>query len=365
MPPELAAYLPTRFQEEKLQPNTGSYLEAFYDVLQYERGLSEHTLKAYLVDVYEYLLFCDREQMSVLQATPRFIRSYFAERTGASLRFNPALADQGRSAIQRRVGARSQARKLASLRTFYKTLERRDLIAENPAAIVNTPRFQRPLPGVLMPEDQARIFAEADEADQSGSAAAESAKEPADESTAEILKQGPRGRLFDRLRDRLLVEMLYSSGMRVSELVSLRLADVSGIPEKMKITGKGDKQRLVFLGAPARKALREYLQFREASPVQHDFLFLNQRGGRLSARGVRFILKKMQVDKGMQRKLYPHRFRHSFATDLLNSGADIRAVQELLGHASLSTTQIYTHVSKERLRDVYRQCQPHGKKQRS
>lgn len=353
MPSNLSDYLPRSLAQQELRPDLALHLELFFDVLQYERGLSEHSVRAYLVDTCEYLLYCQAHSLDPTRMSPREIRAYFAERTGARIIMDPGRAKKGQKAVQRRLSTRTQARKLASLRTFYKTLVRRELMEENPAAIVSTPRFQRPLPGVLMPEDQARIFEDEDEIN----------KKSLNNAAVDSSKVGdPRGRLLDRLRDRLLVEMLYSSGMRVAELVSLRLRDVSGVPEKMKITGKGNKERIVFLGQPARKALREYIQFREVCIVDHDQLFLNQRNGPLTTRGVRFILKKIQRKKNIRRKLYPHRFRHSFATDLLNAGADIRAVQELLGHASLSTTQIYTHVSKERLRDIYRSCHPHGKK---
>jgi site-specific recombinase XerD len=169
---------------------------------------------------------------------------------------------------------------------------------------------------------------------------------------------------FWRLRDHAVLEVLYSTGCRVSELVALDLKDLDLGTGTARVTGKGDRERNVFLGGSALAALRDYLGRRTgrtaADPDSLAALFLNQRGRRITDRGVRFILSGWLARAGLGKRVTPHTFRHSFATHLLDRGADIRAVQELLGHASLSTTQVYTHVGLERLKKVYRRAHPHA-----
>lgn len=345
----------------KTRPELIGELETFADFLEHERDVSPHTLRAYLTDLFEFFLFLARRALAPVDVEPRDLRDYFVERTGASFRAErvgpAALTGQSKN---RKLGARSQARKLASLRRYYAFLERRERISANPAREIPAPRFFRGLPGVIPTDDLGRLFDEAASAADSPRVAAQHAERadaPGDSS----------GDAFTRARDAALCEMLYSSGMRISELLSLSADSVANLPEQIKITGKGRKDRIVFLGEAAREALAAYLPLRaSATPAgapgrSSDALFLNRRGGALTDRGARFILRNLARSIGLRKKLSPHKFRHSFATDLLNAGADIRAVQELLGHASLSTTQIYTRVSREKLRDVHRQCHPHGR----
>ena len=164
-----------------------------------------------------------------------------------------------------------------------------------------------------------------------------------------------------QIRDRAIYEMLYSTGMRIAELLSISLRDVVKGDSRLKIMGKGRRERIVFMGDEARAALENYISIRSHFKPSTDKLFLNARGRALDPRGVRYRLSLLQKKKGLSVSLHPHKFRHSFATDLLNSGADIRAVQEMLGHKSISSTQIYTGVSRDRLREIHRQCHPHGK----
>lgn len=340
----------------KPRPELIGELEGFADFLEHERDVSPHTLRAYLTDLFEFFLFLQRRALAPDAVTPRDLRDYFVERTGASFRAErvgpAALTGQSKN---RKLGARSQARKLASLRRYYAFLERRERIDANPAREIPSPRFFRGLPGVIPTDDLGRLFDEA----------ASGALDSSQKSRAAGRSDAPgdsAGDAFIRARDAALCEMLYSSGMRISELLSLSAGSVENLPEQLKITGKGRKDRIVFLGESARQALAAYLPLRAATGKgAADALFLNRRGGALTDRGARFILRNLARSIGLRKKLSPHKFRHSFATDLLNAGADIRAVQELLGHASLSTTQIYTRVSREKLRDVHRQCHPHGR----
>lgn len=340
----------------------------YHDVLRFEKDASPHSLRAYLVDVLEFLSFLRREELSLAGIRPVELRAYFAERTGARFQMGAANpAAMSGTARGRKLSARSQARKLSALRGFYAALERRCVLAENPLRDLRAPKFLRPLPTVLYPDDLAKLLPDAPQA--SATPRPKSEQKPARKAgaarpgTSTDDSNSPRA-LALRLRDRALCEVLYSSGMRISEVLSLGMGDVqrSGrVPEQLKIRGKGGKDRIVFLGPEARTAIADYLEKRLALRPKSEALFLNHQGRELSDRGARHILKQLQRRVGVTRKLSPHKLRHSFATDLLNSGADIRAVQELLGHSSLSTTQIYTHVSRERLRDTYRQCHPHGR----
>ena len=167
---------------------------------------------------------------------------------------------------------------------------------------------------------------------------------------------------FQGLRDRLLFELLYSTGCRVSEICHIKCTDL--LKASLVVRGKGDKDRWVFVGAEAKKALRDYLPIRKSrlKGKDHDFLIVDTRGNAITARGIYYIVEKYALRSGLSKKISPHTFRHSFATAMVDEGADIRIVQELLGHASISTTQIYTHTGIERLKQVYRKAHPHGKR---
>lgn len=255
------------------------------------------------------------------------LRSFFADLTGA-------VISGGKK--KSRLDARSQRRKLAGIRALYSMLVFKGELQENPAMSMKLPRFKRRLPGVIP-------YAE----------------------TRKLIEDMPRreGDLARerQLRDRAIVEMLYASGMRISELLSLDVVSAADELSNLKVLGKGRRERYVFLGPPAEKALRAYLGVRDRFDPKTGKLFVNQRGEALTDRGVRKNLVVMSRDAGLGRRIHPHKFRHSMATDLLNEGADIRAVQELLGHKSLASTQVYTAVTKDRLKDVYRQAHPHGR----
>ncbi len=344
--PEAATHLPVGAWEQlDARPDLQAELSTFHDTLAYQRDLSPHSLRAYLKDLWEFFVYLAKNAGEPERITPKELRTYFAERTGARFGGGRAEANSvaGRSK-RRKLGARSQARKLSAIKSYYRDLERREkLVGDNPAAELNAPKFSRPLPVVLTPADLGHLLEDDDPA-----------------AHAETGTVNPERRVFLQRRNRALCEMLYSSGMRISELLSLTADQLVRAPRELKITGKGRKDRIVFFGDAAREAVREYLQVRGAA-ARDEALFLNARGERLSDRGARHILRMIQRRLMIHRNVSPHKFRHSFATDLLNAGADIRAVQELLGHASLSTTQVYTHVSKDRLRDTLRNCHPHGR----
>lgn len=309
------------------------WLQRFGDYLTYERSYSPHTERAYLADLAELLGFLEQKGVAVTEAGTSDLRRFFADRVG--LRFSAsapeAHATTGKSK-HRKLSGRSQARKLSAIRTFFALLRRRGWIESNPAAELPTPRFYRPLPGRLPIGELEQVL----------------------EGAAE--QQQPSG-----VRDLAVYEMLYSSGMRISELLSLRLIDVSEHSERVKVMGKGGKERIVFLGPPARAALSAYLGIRHRFGPTTDQLFCNSRGSSLTPRGVRYRMRLLERSLGLRQRLHPHKFRHTFATDLLNAGADIRAVQELLGHSRPTTTQLYTRVTKERLRDIYRKAHPHAR----
>ncbi len=237
---------------------------------------------------------------------------------------------------QQNYSSATVARKIATLRSFYKWAERRGLAASNPMTAIRTPRQNKRLPKAITVEQVERLLSA-----------------PNDN---EVL-----GR-----RDRAMLETLYSTGLRVSELVQLEARDIDLTGEAIKVRGKGKKERLVPLGAHALHAIRRYIEMAKAdakfgplwSDVGEHPLFLNKHGKRLSSRSVRRKLDKYLRMVGLDASISPHTLRHSFATHLLDNGADLRSVQELLGHQSLSTTQVYTHLTTQRLRDVYGDAHP-------
>jgi integrase/recombinase XerC len=289
------------------------------------RGLAERTLRSYRDDLERYAAFLG----SCRGGTGRDIDS--AE--GSDLRaFAALLVAEGKLAA-------SVNRALSAIRGYYRYRVRFGAIVVDPARDVEGLPARRRLPRFLF-EDEAAAFLSLPEGDD-----------------------------FTACRDRALLELLYSTGCRVGEVSGLELARLELEAGMAYVRGKGSKERAVFLSPPAREALAAYLPLRAAllarlgaaSPAPGArHLFVNARGGRLTERGIEWILRGYADRSGFPRRVNPHAFRHSFATALVAAGADIRAVQELLGHASVSTTQVYAHVDMERLRKVYNQAHPHG-----
>lgn len=281
------------------------YIEKFCTYLNVEKNYSSHTILNYRMDLEEFGRFTG--EMPLEKIDYLLLRRFLAR-----LR-------------ERQLRPKSLARKLSSLRSFFKFLQRENLLAHNPAVLLMSPKLEKKLPQFLTEEEMTRFIEAPSPEEESGK------------------------------RDRAILETLYSTGIRVSELVGLNTADVDLIGNIVKVAGKGRKERLVPLGDKASEAVKDYLDSRRHKT---DILFLNRGGSRLSARSVRNIINKYIVRTGLSYKISPHTLRHTFATHLLNRGADLRSVQELLGHVSLSTTQVYTHVTTDRLKKVYDRAHP-------
>ncbi len=308
-------------------PGMKALIERFLEYLRVEKNASEHTLRSYGADLEQFrsfLLSSDlhvdkkRGDVAVENIDHLAIRAYLSH-------------------LYRGHKKSSLARKLAAQRSFFKYLVEEGLLAQSPAEIVATPKQEKPLP-TFLPVDE--VFSLLDTTDKSTIWGA---------------------------RDRAMLETLYSCGIRVSELVGLTDGDIDFTLGILKVYGKGRKERIVPIGEKALAAIRDYLPQREGiisrlhSPGFKAPLFINRRGGRLTSRSVARILQKHLLRCGLLRKVGPHALRHSFATHLLDAGADLRAIQELLGHVSLSTTQRYTHVSVDKLMEVYDRAHPRAK----
>jgi tyrosine recombinase XerC len=288
-----------------LKAGANRFVQKFLSYLVIEKNYSPHTILNYQLDLDEFFKSVGKSDVKKIDYFT--LRKYLAGLKAKE--YKP----------------RTLARKLSSLRSFFKFLQREGFISENPAALLLTPKLDKKLPKFLTEEEVGRYL------DRSSFPSASGA------------------------RDRAILEMLYSTGMRVGELVSLDVGDVDVFGHIAKVKGKGKKERLVPVGEHAVKAIRAYLKERKG---KDNALFLNSRGRRLSARSVCTITKKDMHHVGQQHNVSPHVLRHSFATHLLNRGADLRSVQELLGHANLSTTQIYTHVTTDRLKEIYTKAHP-------
>ncbi len=293
-------------------------VDRFLQQLLAIRGRSPRTVDAYRRDLLQAASHLEERGITELDSIePRDLRSFLAVVHGAS---SPA----------------TRARKLAALRSFFDWVAEREGHERNPARRLSSPKQARTLPRVLGVGEATRLV---------------EAERPGDGLRADLLG----------LRDRALTELLYGSGLRVSEAVGLDTARIDLRRGEVRVLGKGGKERLVPLGGPCRAALAEYLPARRLLHPEGDALFLNARGGRLTARSVQRLLKQRALVAAVDKGVNPHALRHSFATHLLDGGADLRSIQEMLGHASLSTTQKYTHRTVEGLLGVHRACHPRGK----
>ncbi len=284
------------------------YVEKFIRYLEIEKNYSVHTLLNYRLDLEDFSKFIAHPEIEKIDYLA--LRKYLA-----------ALKE-------RNLASRSIGRRLSALRSFFKFLTREGYLKSNPILIVASPKQEKHLPSFMTEEEVTKLIESA------------LAREEKDE----------RG-----LRDRAILETFYSSGLRISELVGLSVMDFDFISGVIKVMGKGKKERVVPIGEVAIRALRRYL---EARKKQSEAVFLNKNGRRITARGVRGIVEKYIRRAGIKQGVSAHTFRHSFATHLLNRGADLRTVQELLGHANLSTTQIYTHLTTDKLKSVYDKAHP-------
>ena len=281
--------------------------------LKLERSMSPNTIAAYASDVQKYFALLRREATEPAAATTEQIDRFLEEQVEAG------------------VTKRSQARIISSIKALYRFLDAEGKLTENPCDKLASPKINPYLPTVLSVEEVMRILDSVD------------------------LSQ-PGGH-----RNRCILEVLYSCGLRVSELVNLRISDLFLDEQFIRVMGKGSKQRLVPIGDPAIKAIRLYRQQRDAGPVQkaaEDILFLNHRGGKLSRVAVFNLVKEQARMAGISKEISPHTFRHSFATHLVENGADLRVVQQMLGHESILTTEIYTHIDTRKWQDTILKYHP-------
>ena len=288
-------------------------LREYRSYLKLERALSVNTVAGYCSDVEEYLCFLENNGKEALAADVDDITSFLEMKASAG------------------ITKRSQARVLSSLKSMYRYLDAEDLVENNPCDKVLAPKINPYLPEVLSVDE---VLAIIDSVDLS--------------------------RPFGH-RDKCILEVLYSCGLRVSELVNLRLSDIFIDEQFIRVMGKGSKQRLVPLGEPAARAITLYREMRDIGRISRgaeDILFLNGSGGRLSRVSVFNLVKSQAEAAGIEKKISPHTFRHSFATHLVENGADLRAVQQMLGHESILTTEIYTHIDSAKWQNTILKYHP-------
>ena len=294
-------------------------LEDFLRYLKVERQMSPHTLRNYRLDLIQFLEFYAQghEDASLDQVAYKDHRAFLAT----------TLKTHRKTTV---------ARKLSALRTFFKYMQRLGVLTQNPAKLAPSPKLEKPLPHYLSVDEAFHLLGEL------------------------------KGDDFGVCRDKAILEVFYGGGLRLSELTNLSLIDVDLGPGILRVWGKGSKERLAFLGEPAKAALSAYLPLRQRHLAQHGTgdetaLFVNSRGRRLSTRGVARLVAKWVRKSGLSQGLTPHGLRHSFATHLLEGQADLRAVQELLGHASISTTGRYLHLNLDYLMEEYDKAHPRSK----
>ncbi|MDX8046927.1 tyrosine recombinase XerC [Gracilibacillus sp. S3-1-1] len=297
-----------------------NYWITYLEYLQIEKNASKLTIDAYEQDIADFFNFLNTENIQELKHVDyRVIRTYLT-----------VLHD-------RALSKRSINRHISSLRSFFKYLLREDIVKENPFVHLHISKSSHNIPDFVYQEEMKLLLESIDQGTTLGK------------------------------RNMALIELMYGTGIRVSECVQLTLDDIDFDLQTILVTGKGNKERYVPFGEFAEKSLQQYIDQSRTKLITDksnpgNILFLNARGNPLTARGIRLIMNKLVEDAAITLHIHPHKLRHSFATHLLDNGADLRAVQELLGHSHLSSTQIYTHVSKDRLSNVYKTAHPRAKR---
>ncbi len=284
-------------------------VDEFLNYLEYEKNFSKHTIINYRKDLdnfYSYL-----KEKNIKDVDVDFIRGYLKE-----------LYDK-------KYSPSSISRKVSSLKSYFKYLEAENQIKNNPMTLISNPKKQKKLPNFLNYNDLEKLLNTPDQDTEEG------------------------------IRDLLILEVLYSTGIRVSELVNIEIKNINFIENKILVLGKGNKERYVYYGSKCKDRLNDYLKIRNA---RTNYLLVNKHGNKLNERTVRKIIEETTKKAGINVHVTPHVLRHTYATHMLNEGADLKSVGDLLGHENLSTTQIYTHVSNERLRNVYLNSHPRAKK---
>ncbi|PTF69030.1 site-specific tyrosine recombinase XerD [Staphylococcus chromogenes] len=289
-------------------------VDEYLRFIQIEKGLSENTIAAYRRDLNHYLNYLAAQKISNLDFIDRqIVQQWFG-----------VLHDEGRS-------TKSIARFTSTIRSFHQFALREKYAAKDPTVLIETPKYERKLPDVISIDE------------------------------IDLLLTTPETSKNNGYRDRTMLELLYATGIRVSELINIEVEDVNLLMGFVKVFGKGNKERIIPLGETVIELLKTYIENVRPQLLKKQVthtLFLNMQGKPLTRQGIWKIIKQTGAKAGIQKRLTPHTLRHSFATHLLENGADLRAVQEMLGHSDISTTQLYTHVSKTQIRKMYQQYHP-------
>lgn len=293
-------------------------VEDYLEYLEYQKNYSKYTIDSYEENLKEFLSFLNQECISnIKEVNYQVLRNYMI------------------FLYQKNYKKRTIAQHISTIRSFFKYLSKNFIIKDNPALLLSTPKLEKNLPKFLYQDQLEQLL-----------------KTPDTNSKKDI-------------RDRFILELLYSTGIRVSELVSIKISDINFYDKTIKIKGKGNKERIVLYGDICQKKLNDYLN--NSRPLYEKektpYLLLNQNGRKLTTRGVQTIIDDIIRHSSLQIHISPHVLRHTFATHLLNNGADLLTVQELLGHSSLKATEVYTHVTDEHLKQVYENCHPRAKKE--
>lgn len=294
--------------------NEVNYIEEFINYLLFEKKYSSNTINSYKEDLLKFQNYCDNNKIKICKADKNDIQNYI-QTLGKAMNMN------------------SVSRNISTLKSFYKFLMLNKNVTKNPLTSIKNPKIKKALPKVLSEEE------------------------------INTLLDINLNNDFD-YRNKAMLELMYSSGLRVSELINLKVNDVDLDDSVVRIFGKGSKERIVPLSQYAVEALDDYINFYRGKLFKHgqnDFLFLNNHGLPMTRQGFFKIIKKLAKEKEIKTDFSPHTLRHSFATHLLKNGADLRSIQELLGHSDVSSTQIYTHITNKRLQNNYVEFHPHGK----
>ncbi|MDD2377559.1 MAG: tyrosine recombinase XerC [Bacilli bacterium] len=291
-------------------------IQKFIDYLTYEKHYSSYTINNYQRDLESFTAFLNNEKVSISDVDYKTVRLYLME------------------LYNKKYASRTICRIISSLRSFYKFLVKEDIIKNNPMTLISNPKLEKSLPNFLYYEELETLLTVPD-------------------------TNTPLG-----LRDALILELLYATGIRVSELVNIKIKDIDFYSGQIKILGKGNRERYVIYGRQCRELMDMYIDNSRSklNTKQSNYLVLNNRGDKLTVAGIQYIINKIVKKSGIKNHVSPHTLRHTFATHMLNEGADLKSVQELLGHSDLKTTSIYTHVSNEHLRKVYLSAHPRARK---
>lgn len=292
--------------------------EEFIDYIADEKNYSEHTVEAYTKDLDQFLLFLNNSQtVNINQVDYSIIRGYLTE------------------LYNKKYTKKSISRHISTLRSFFRFLLMNKVIDKNPMTLISNPKEDKKLPTFLHINE------------------------------LEDLLEVPNSNTPLGHRNKLIIELLYSTGIRVSELVNIKVNDINFYDSTIKVMGKGSKERYVIFGKILKEILLDYIndtRLKLLKGKDSDYLLINKNGGNLSDRGVRLVIDETVKKSSLSKKISPHVIRHTFATHMLNGGAELKVVQELLGHSNLSTTQIYTHISNDKIREVYRKNHPRAER---